>query len=213
MPTVKQLVTLAEVTLLELGGVEDWTWYSDSLADYGYVKSDDEFEDAENLLQALKAGGVDNWEWFGESRSGLLEYEEYLNSLPDLDDALDVYYWREGEREKENDAKVAEAAVVPVIAEVVVQKRKPKGVADEQVFAHIVSRFGTDRAEDVFDLAVKNGLWKNSTFPKEFKVALKEIVVGVSNPLELAKRKLVSLVAKNGKLDVFLDEITDAESR
>jgi hypothetical protein len=206
MPTVEQLVTLARVSLLEAGGVDNWEWYSESLENYGYVKSEDELEDAENLLEALRQGGVTNWDWYGDSIAGLDGYEEYLESFPNLDDVIvwDIFSWKLAE-----EAKLAAVAVAPVVEESVVVKRKPEGVAAEQVFAHIVGRFGADRAEDVFDLAIEKGLWKQTTFPKEFKKALKEIVAGVSNPLEVARQKLVTTVIKNGKLDVFLDEITE----
>lgn len=204
MPTVEQLVTFAHVSLLEQGGVDNWEWYSESLENYGYVKSEDELEDAENLLEALRQGGVTNWDWYGDSIAGLDGYEEYLKSFPNLNDVIvwDVFSWKLAE-----EAKLAVVAVAPVVEEAVVVKRKPEGVAAEQIFEHIVSRFGPDRAEDIFDRAVEAGLWKQTTFPKEFKTAVKEIVAGVRNPLEVARQKLVSLVVKNGKLDAFLDGV------
>lgn len=206
MPTVEQLVTLAHVSLLEEGGVDNWEWYSESLENYGYVKSADEFEDAENLLEALRQGGVTNWDWYGDSVDGLNEYKEYLESLPSLGEALDITSWKaQVEAEKRN----AAVPVVPVV-EAVVEKRKPVGVAEEALFAHILNKVGADRAEDIYDLAVGKGIWKQTTFPKEFKTAVKEIQAGVSNPLEIARQKLVSLIIKNGKLDVFLDEIMES---
>lgn len=206
MPTVEQLVTLAHVSLLEEGGVDNWEWYSESLENYGYVKSEDEFEDAENLLEALRQGGVTNWDWYGDSVDGLNEYKEYLESLPSLGEALDITSWKaQVEAEKRN----AAVPVVPVVEEVV-EKRKPVGVAEEALFAHILNKVGADRAEDIYDLAVGEGIWKQTTFPKEFKTAVKEIQAGVINPLEVARQKLVSLIVKNGKLDVFLDEIMES---
>lgn len=206
MPTVEQLVTFAHVSLLEAGGVDNWEWYSESLENYGYVKSEDELEDAENLLEALRQGGVTNWDWYGDSIAGLDGYKEYLESFPNLDDAIvwDVFSWKLAE-----EAKLAAVVVVPVVEEVAVEKRKPVGVAEEALFAHIVNRFGAERAEDVYDLAVEKGIWKATTFPKDFKKALKVIVKGVSNPLEVARQALVASVIKNGKLDVFLDEIVE----
>lgn len=206
MPTVEQLVTLAHVSLLEEGGVDNWEWYSESLENYGYVKSADEFEDAENLLEALRQGGVTNWDWYGDSVDGLNEYKEYLESLPSLGEALDITSWKaQVEAEKRN----AAVPVVPVVEEVV-EKRKPVGVAEEALFAHILNKVGADRAEDIYDLAVGKGIWKQTTFPKEFKTAVKEIQAGVINPLEVARQKLVSLIIKNGKLDIFLDEIMES---
>lgn len=203
MPTVEQLVTLARVSLLEQGGVDNWEWYSESLENYGYVKSEDVFEDAENFLEALRQGGVTNWDWYGDSLAGLDEYEEYLESLPNLNFPLDVTAWKMVE-----EARLAAVVAVPVVAEAVVVEKKPFGVAEEALFAHIAAKVGAERAEEVYSLAVEKGVWKQTTFPKEFKVALKEIVKGVVNPLEVARRKLVATVVKNGKLDIFLDEIT-----
>lgn len=206
MPTVEQIVTLAHVSLLEEGGVDNWEWYSESLENYGYVKSADELEDAENLLEALRQGGVTNWDWYGDSVDGLNEYKEYLESLPSLGEALDITSWKaQVEAEKQN----AAVPVVPVVEEVV-EKRKPVGVAEEALFAHILNKVGADRAEDIYDLAVGKGIWKQTTFPKEFKTAVKEIQAGVINPLEVARQKLVSLIVKNGKLDIFLDEIMES---
>lgn len=206
MPTVEQLVTFAQVSLLEAGGVDNWEWYSESLENYGYVKSDDELEDAENLLEALRQGGVTNWDWYGDSIAGLDGYKEYLESFPNLDEVIvwDVFSWKLAE-----EAKLAAVPVVPVVEEVTVEKRKPTGVAEETLFAHIAKKFGAERAEDVYDLAVEKGVWKQTTFPREFKIALKLIVGGVRNPLEVSRRKLMTDVIKNGKLDVFLDGIVE----
>lgn len=206
MPTVEQLVMVAEVSLLEAGGVEDWEWHSVALEDY--VKSGDVFEDAENYLDALKANGVDNWTWFDDSREGLAEYREYLMSFPNLDDVLvlDVVSWKMVES-----ARLAAVPAVPVVVEVVEKRKQPVGVAELKLFAHIENRFGADRAEDVYDLAVEKGVWKQTAFPKEFKKALKLIVAGVLNPLEVARQALVASVIKNGKLDVFLDEIVEGQ--
>lgn len=206
MPTVEQLVTLARVSLLEQGGVDNWEWYSESLENYGYVKSEDVFKDAENFLEALMQGGVTNWDWYGDSVAGLDEYEEYLESLPNLNFPLDVTAWKGmvDAAEKLNPASVVAA---PMVEEVTVEKRRLVGGAEGILFAHIVSRFGDDRAEDVYDLAVEKGVWKQTAFPREFRAALKLIVGGVSNPLEVARKKLMTDVIKNGKLDVFLDGI------
>ena len=131
MPTVEQLVTLAHVSLLEAGGVDNWEWYSESLENYGYVKSEDELEDAENLLEALRQGGVTNWDWYGDSIAGLDGYEEYLESFPNLDEVIvwDVFSWKLAE-----EAKLAAVAVVPVVEEVTVEKRKPVGCCGGDAF-------------------------------------------------------------------------------
>lgn len=201
MPTIEQLLTVAEVALLKMGGVDNWEWHSEAMDDYVY--SDDEYEFAANYLDALKANGVDNWDWYGESLSGLDQYEEYLNTLPSLDGALDIFAWKNMFYYDEEDLKAQETPVKEPIRE----KNKPEGFAAEQAYAHIVSKFGEEDAENIYDSAVEKGLWKHSTFPKEFKRALKEITAGVKDPLEVARLKLVTTVIKNGKLDIFLAEI------
>jgi hypothetical protein len=200
MPTIEQLVTLAEVDLLKIGGVDNWDWHSEAMADY--VESEDAFEDAGNYLSALQSNGVDNWDWYGESLTGLDQYEEYLRALPSLDDALDVFGWKENLYSSQEGIRVQDNP--PLSVEPPREKHKPNGQAAKQVFEHIASKFGKDRAEDIYDVAVEKGLWKQSTFPKEFKRALKEIQKGVKDPLEVARQKLVSTVIKNGKLDIFL---------
>lgn len=192
MPTIDQLVMLAEVDLLEIGGVDNWDWYSEAMSDY--IKAEDAFEDAENYLDALQSNGIDGWDWYGESLAGLSEYREYLEALPSFDNALDIFGWK---NMMEDDA----SKIAPIVA---LEKKQLTGEAAEQVYSHIIATFGVERAEEIYNSAIEEGLWKQTTFPKEFKTAIKEIKQGVENPLETARRKLVSLIIKNGKLDAFL---------
>lgn len=202
MPTIEQLLAVAEVTLLEIGGIDSWDWYSEAMEDY--IPTGDEYEDAENFLNALESNGVDNWDWYGESLTGLSEYEDYLRTLPSLDEAIDIYAWKTRKKEV---VPQEESSQGQVSAPEEKKLLNPKSVADGMIYDHIVSKMGADRADDVYTSAVANGLWKNSTFPKEFKVAIKEIQAGVKEPLEAAKKKLASLIIKNGKLDNFLREL------
>ena len=201
MPTIEQLLAVAEVTLLEIGGVDNWDWYSEAMEDY--TPSGDEYEDAENYLNALENNGVDNWDWYGESLTGLSEYEDYLRSLPSLDKVLDIYSWQlmQDAEEEEIVPEVKESAPSKVQ-----EKIRPEGIASGMIYEHIESKVGTERADAVYVAAVENGLWKQSTFPKEFKIALKEIQAGVKEPLEAAKQKLASLIIKNGKLNTFIKD-------
>lgn len=202
MPTIEQLLAVAEVTLLEIGGVDNWDWYSEAMAEYN--PTGDEYQDAENFLNALENNGVDNWDWYGESLTGLSEYEDYLRALPDINQAIDIYAWKIRQEESDSQEEPAQAKTVIPKAKVA---NRPEGVADGMIYDHVVSKMGADRADDVYASAIENGLWKQSTFPKEFKVAIKEIQAGVKEPLEAAKKKLASLIIKNGKLDNFLREL------
>jgi hypothetical protein len=200
--TVAALTDVAKMTLLSNGGVDNWDWYGQSLEDYGYEEVADPYEDAANWLSALEAGGVDNWDWYGESLTGFYEYEEYLEGLDDLTQALDVISWK---AEAEDD----EPAVVEVVEvpEPVEEKPKFSGAVEEALYARIVSKFGVDRADEILALAKSNGVWAAHTFPTEFDKAIKVIKKGVEDPLEKAREALYVAVVRNGKLDKFLDEL------
>lgn len=52
-----------ELWALENAGVDNWTWYSESISDYYEINNlDEDYEltDVEKMC-ALEAGGVDNW--------------------------------------------------------------------------------------------------------------------------------------------------------
>ena len=205
--TVEQLVDVARRELLVSGGVDNWEWYDDSLEDYGYVESDDVYEDTASWLNALDLGGVDNWDWYGESLTGLDDYEEYLTDLNDLTDAPSIYVWRELAAAK---AAVDEAAKPVVVEEVPAPKvRGVEGETEQRLYDLIVERYGADRAAEIFQKAIDAGIWKYTTFQKEFTKATKSIVAGLKNPLETARAALFDSVLKNKKLVEFLDDLVD----
>jgi hypothetical protein len=198
--TIEQLLAVAEKDLLISGGVDNWDWYSESLENY--EPSENPYVDAVNFVNALSNGGVDNWTWYDESITGLSGYEEYLDGLSDLSTVVSFFEWRENEKlTVVNDVKEE----IKVVAEEAV---KPEGEAEKSLYEHIVNKFGSDKADEVFVLAKEQGVWKATNFSKEFKAALKVIKEGVENPMEKARQSLINAVIKNGKLDIFLNEIT-----
>jgi len=88
MPSINDLMAVAEVDLLLAAGVDNWEGYEDSLD--SYEEADDIYEDASNWLNALAAGGVDNWDGYDEVTEPLNDYRNYLRSLTDLDKAESV---------------------------------------------------------------------------------------------------------------------------
>lgn len=199
MPTIEQFVTKAEAELLNAGGVGNWEWYSEAMEEY--TASDDPFEDAERFITALDNAGVDNWEWYSESLAGLSEYEEYLDSLPNLENVLNIEEWKCKEASKEVTEEANEAVEVE-------PARQPKGVAESTLHAHIANKYGNDQADEIFALAVEKGVWKRVTFPSEFTAALKSVEPTSGRSfLEIAKQKMLAKVVKNGKLNTFLEGI------
>ncbi len=90
-----------ELSLLEAGGVDNWSNYDDAISDYldETNAKKDQYGDydvkltSEEKLEALNNGGVDNWSWYGESLKWFSEYKDYVKSLPEDydDDILDFY--------------------------------------------------------------------------------------------------------------------------
>jgi len=194
-PTIKDLLNVAEMELLSIGGVDNWDGYEDALEDY--EESDDLYEDADDYLRALKNHGVDNWAWYDASRTGLREYEEYLNALDDLNNALDFSGW---ENKAAAEAPLTEVPEVVAAEAVVIQRTK----SEETLHEYIAVKFGVEKADEIFNLAVANGVWKRTTFPSEFANAMEVVRKGVSNPLEVAREEILMEITANGKLDTFL---------
>lgn len=203
--TKDDLLAVAKRDALEIGGVDDWSWYADSLDEYDYVSSGNEVTDAHNWLQALENGGVDNWTWYDESLTGLSEYESYLNGLDDLSTAMSFYEWKElpvpvaEDEETKGDDESSEEEVDTTL--------KVMTESDKVLYGFIADTFGGERTDDIYAMVKKDGVvLRHNTFPREFKIALKEIQKGVENPLDKAGVKLLVLVIKNGKLKKFLTE-------
>lgn len=213
--TVEDHLIIARAHLLENGGVDNWEWYSDSLDDAGYKKVEDPLEDAQNFLDALDDGGVKNWHWYGESITGLTEYEEYLESLNEtgnLGNAENVLTWKiqyeaeeQAKREAELEAKQNEAAV---LAELEANKRRvPSGPSEEWLYSHIAEKYGENRALDIFEQAITNGLWKRNTFLTEFKQVMKNRSAAAGPDfMEESRKLMLAKLEKNGKLASFLAE-------
>jgi len=215
---VDTLVSLAKLDLLVNNGVDNWDWYADSLEDAGYEASDDYVEDSLNFLNALEAGGVDNWDGYDDSLDGLSEYADYLDELVDVSTALSFDDWKTAERVAADEAAKADAeAKAAVVAEPDVPAlRAPKNEAEARVAAFIADRFPEYDTEIAFDKVTNNGLWKRSTFEREFAKALdvaaevKDEDATITNYLVRAQDALVTITLKNGKLKKFIAETLES---
>ena len=215
---VDTLVSLAKLDLLVNNGVDNWDWYADSLEDAGYEASDDYVEDSLNFLNALEAGGVDNWDGYDDSLDGLSEYADYLDELVDVSTALSFDDWKTAERVAADEAAKADAkAKAAVVAEPDVPVlRAPKNEAEARVAAFIADRFPEYNTEVAFDKVTNNGLWKRSTFEREFAKALdvaaevKDEDAAITNYLVRAQDALVTITLKNGKLKKFIAETLES---
>jgi hypothetical protein len=197
--TIEHLLAIAEVLLLNAGGIDNWDGYDDAMAEHEKFMAENPSvaPSAESYLLSLKNEGVDNWTWYDDSREGLAEYEEYLHTLEDLNIALNFFSW-----------KLSLPAPEPEIASVpVVKVRGVEGETEKLLHTHISEVFGADEADRIFSLAIKDGIWKYSTFTTEFKASIKTIQEGVENPMENARATLYAKVLKNGKLDKFLKNL------
>lgn len=217
---VDTLVSLAKLDLLVNNGVDNWDWYEASLEDAGYEASDDYVEDSLNLLNALEMGGVDGWGGYDDSLEGLSEYADYLDELVDVSTALSFDAWQAAEQvEKEQAAKAqaeAEAKAAEAAKAEVPALRAPKNEAEARVAAFIADRFPEYDTEIAFDKVTNNGLWKRSTFEREFAKALnvaaevKDEDAAITNYLVRAQDALVTITLKNGKLKKFIAETLES---
>lgn len=83
----QELLDSVKISLLQAGGVDNWTWYSESIVQF--ENDNYEIEDATDLLCALENGGVDNWEWYSESIGHYPEWEDHVNEFYGTDNYLD----------------------------------------------------------------------------------------------------------------------------
>lgn len=83
----QELLDSVKISLLQAGGVDNWTWYSESIEQF--ENDNYEIEDDADLLCALENGGVDNWEWYSESLGHYPEWEDHVNEFYETDNYLD----------------------------------------------------------------------------------------------------------------------------
>ena len=76
MTTVEEHLDNVFVTLLERGGVDNWTWYEDAMEEV------ENPEDSSEVAQTLLNNGVDNWEWYEASLDDFFSYSEYVELNP-----------------------------------------------------------------------------------------------------------------------------------
>lgn len=203
-PTVDQLVAFAEVELLSDAGVTDWEWYEESIE--SYYESADAYEDAENLMDALRSGGVDNWIGYDDSIEGLSDYADYLEDLEDLTAALSFWDWR-----KQVNSQKVEVAVVETVPEAPAAVLSvPEGETEERLLEYISQRYGASEAAVVFDNVKKNGFWKRTTFPKQYDKAMKTLVEGTT--LETPRKALFEAVVKSKAIDAALDQLKEKKA-
>ena len=70
---------MEKLEALEVAGVNNWEWYSESITDYKKMNEIDKYQDLTDaeLLQALEFGGVDNWEGYDYAMEFLEGDDDY----------------------------------------------------------------------------------------------------------------------------------------
>lgn len=155
----QELLDNVKMSLLRSGGVDNWTWYSESIEQF----EDDnyEIEDDSDLLCALENGGVDNWEWYSESLGHFSEWEEHVNEFYGTDDYLDYEdFGIELERhEKEEHAK--RLAKKKAEEEAKLKSETPQIKYNHLILAEKISEFtGGERVDYFYKKVVESeGFW------------------------------------------------------
>lgn len=185
-----------ELLLLEVGGIDNWDWYSDAVEGCNMA-------DPSEVMNALDANGVDNWTWYGESMREFLSYRDYVHALPDWREALLYNDW-----EAQQDKDAAEAAEAAKVAEEARQAAKNVSIGHLNVVRdegtsllhdEVVRIVGEEQAEDITAQLLEDGFWKRSTFPKEFQKSL-EVLSVPGTGLSKVRVEYVRLLTANKKL-------------
>lgn len=209
---VEKIMAPLRKQLLIDGGVDNWTWYSESLESYGYNPQGDPVSDAVSWLEALDAGGVDNWVWYGASLGASGEYEEYLDGLGSADHAQDYETWEKDHAAREQAVRTAE------VEEREAQARRQAEAATETArrdparveLVSYLSDFRKDDGEDLDIDAVVTLVWKRTTFPKQFDTVVEGVKAGKT--LAEARTAYVRDLIDSGTLSTWLDKTYEADS-
>lgn len=189
MTTVEEHLDNVFVTLLERGGVDNWTWYEDAMEEV------ENPEDSSEVAQTLLNNGVDNWEWYEASLDDFFSYSEYVELNPN-----DYLGYDEWVKQKEQVVEVETESRNEENVEVV---RSPQG---QMLFDYISQTFDDVKSEEIFD-KINPTLWKRNNHTKEFDKAIKITKPKKnSNYVVEAAKNFLNLMIENGKLDKIIKE-------
>lgn len=161
------------LSLLDQGGVDNWSWYGESLQEADVNPCDNT---PSEVLAALEAGGVDNWSFYGEAIGEYPDYEDYVLALAEgdylsydewLPDQLDRISREEAAEKAERERAEAEEA----------KAREAERKANEttgQVFIRNWVRDNYSGGDALTDKIFEDGsIWQRSAFTKIFDKAMK----------------------------------------
>lgn len=178
---------------LEVGGVDNWTWYDESLG------GEDRPTDTAGILNALDNGGVDNWEGYDFALEGYFEYADYLHDVPNgSEDYLFSHEW-----EQRADEPEPEVAPEP--------DPEPEVVRDEHLLAAArrwaEATGSTVSPEALHDAAQEAHIWSMSTFTSDFRAAIKKAQKDGTQAgpfMDRARGFYIEAIERKGLLATFL---------
>ena len=85
---MQEYINGTKLYLLQVGGVDNWTWYGESIDSWEEM-NECECESDEDILNALENGGVDNWDWYGESLEGFWDWKDHVKKTWGTKELLD----------------------------------------------------------------------------------------------------------------------------
>lgn len=215
-----------KLTLLEAGGVDNWSNYNDSIQVYMDANNLEELS-SEDKLAALEAGGVDNWEWYDEALEYYSAYVEYYeNATPDERMPFNEYIDLQAKKEKEliEYAKVKEkqheenekSKIKKDIAELTEEK-----VIHKKLYKWLVNTY-PEHSRNEINIIYSNllqidgpfqeqhGLFKNE-FVKAKKYGLTK-TTKAGEFFKYAGLKYIELVMQNKNFPEFVDKVKDTSS-
>lgn len=88
--TKQDVIKLAQFTVIEYGGLDNWEWLEASISDAGLEEKPEGMTDEEYdlaVFDALNDGGVQNWEGY-DFAFELFEWRDYLDYVNAYDGDL-----------------------------------------------------------------------------------------------------------------------------
>lgn len=188
-----------KLSLLESYGVDNWSWYYESLNDFCENNELERDElDAELTLDALEAGGVDNWSGYGDALNGFSEYSDYVREMAsagkeyvDFDDYLAILADEEAQEEKKRleEIEAAEAAEAERLkAEEEKRFQDIESLEFPDLYRKLQRIYPDAETKPIYKQIIENTeVFSRATFPEVFEAAQDAVGRSVSKVGEYIK--------------------------
>lgn len=210
-----------KLSLLEAGGVDNWSGYGDAIE---YYMEENDLDDltASEKLEALENLGVDNWSYYGESLDYYSAYVDYYNSndgesLMNFEEFVKMEHEKEKELERfaEDETSKQEEKLKAKL------KAQVADTPEEELIHKTLFTWLKTNYPDLSDIEVRNAYFnllkvkgpyqeQHKLFNAQFKQAkayAKTQTTKIREFLVIASTEYIELVVKTPKFKDFVDSV------